>query len=120
MDRKKIAIFTGNRAEYGLLNPLIRELSSRASFEVYLIISGSHLLEDFGKTVCEIDTSMVKSIRKIPLSVTDANKKVELLVLFSDVIREGTTVLANLNPQFLILAGDRYETFAMAEAIESF
>lgn len=114
MDRKKIAIFTGNRAEYGLLNPLIRELSSRASFEVYLIISGSHLLEDFGKTVCEIDTSMVKSIRKIPLSVTDANKKVELLVLFSDVIREGTTALANLNPQFLVLAGDRYETFAMA------
>lgn len=113
MDRRKIAVFTGNRAEYGLLNPLLRELSSRASFEVCLVISGSHLLEDFGNTVCEIDTSMVQSIRKIPLCVTDANKKVELLLSFSSIMQHGAHMFSKLNSDLIILAGDRYETFAM-------
>ncbi|MDN3513526.1 MAG: UDP-N-acetylglucosamine 2-epimerase [Candidatus Brocadia sp.] len=114
MDKRKIAVFTGNRAEYGLLNPVIGELSSRTSLEIHLIISGSHLLEDFGRTVAEIDISSVKNVRKIPISINHTNKKVELLLLFSSIMQHGAHIHSKLKSDLIILAGDRYETFAMA------
>ena len=52
--KKKIAIFSGNRAEYGLLNPIIRSISKNKKFDVdnanveikILKKLGSHLEED--------------------------------------------------------------------------
>lgn len=114
MNKRKIAVFTGNRAEYGLLNPVIGELSSRTSLEIHLIISGSHFLEDFGRTVAEIDISSVKNVRKIPISINHTNKKVELLLLFSSIMQHGAHIHSKLKSDLIILAGDRYETFAMA------
>lgn len=114
MGKRKIIVFTGNRAEYGLLNPVIRELSSRVSLEIHLIISGSHLLKDFGRTVTEIDISSVKNVEKIPLSINHKDKKVELLLLFSFIMQHGAYMLNKLKSDLIILAGDRYETFAMA------
>lgn len=114
MSKRKITVFTGNRAEYGLLNPVIRELSSRVSLEIHLIISGSHLLKDFGRTVTEIDISSVKNVEKIPLSINHKDKKVELLLLFSFIMQHGAHMLNKLKSDLIILAGDRYETFAMA------
>ncbi|MCF6154437.1 MAG: UDP-N-acetylglucosamine 2-epimerase (hydrolyzing) [Candidatus Brocadia sp.] len=114
MNKRKIAVFTGNRAEYGLLNPVIEELSSRTSLEIHLIISGSHLLEDFGRTVAEIDISSIRNVRKIPLSINHTDKGVELLLLFSSITQHGAHMLSKLKPDLIILAGDRYETFAIA------
>ena len=40
---KKIAVFSGNRAEFGILYPLIKELSDEYQIEV--ILSGAHVLK---------------------------------------------------------------------------
>ena len=39
----KVSIFTGNRAEYGLLSPIIRKISKSKKINENVIISGSHL-----------------------------------------------------------------------------
>ncbi len=113
MSRRKIAIFTGNRAEYGLLHPAIRELSLEPSLEVYLIISGSHLSDNFGRTVSEIDTSYVKKVKKIDFRVSADNKTAEILLSFSMIVKYGVDVLMEFRPDIIVLAGDRYETFSM-------
>lgn len=113
MSRMKIAVFTNNRAEYGLLHPVIRELSLEPLIEVYLIISGSHLSDNFGRTVSEIDTSSVKKVKIIDFRVSAANKTAEILLSFSKIVKYGVDVLMELRPDIIILAGDRYETFSM-------
>ena len=55
INKKKICIFTGTRAEYGLLKPLIDELKYEASIELQLLISGMHLSPEFGLTYKTID-----------------------------------------------------------------
>ena len=48
---KRIAIFTGNRAEYGLQIPILRAIDNNPNLEYYLIVSGAHLDPSFGSTV---------------------------------------------------------------------
>ena len=55
MRKIKIAIFTGNRAEYGLQYPIIKAISKHSRLKYYLLVSGAHLDEDFGYTKKEIE-----------------------------------------------------------------
>ena len=54
MKKKTIAIFTGNRAEYGLLYPVIKAIQKHKALDYKLIVSGAHLDKNFGKTLNEI------------------------------------------------------------------
>lgn len=111
---RKIAVFTGNRSEYGLLQPVLKALSADSSFEVNLIVSGSHLSADFGETVNEIDDEGIKEIFKIDLGEAVNSTNVNVLLSFSSIIMKGSSLLVRIKPHIMLLAGDRYETFAMA------
>lgn len=67
MKKRKICIFTGTRAEYGLLKPLIDELKLESSVELQLIISGMHLSPEFGLTYKEIDLDGFSAIEKVEI-----------------------------------------------------
>ena len=55
MSKRRIAIVTTTRAEYGLLVPLIRALAASAGLEPLLVVSGTHL--DAGGTAAEIEAT---------------------------------------------------------------
>ena len=42
MKKKNIIFFTANRAEYGLIYPFIKKLSSNKNLNIKLIVAGSH------------------------------------------------------------------------------
>ena len=52
--KRIIAVFTGNRAEYGLQYPVLKAIESNADLDYRLIVSGAHLDKDFGQTIQEI------------------------------------------------------------------
>jgi UDP-N-acetylglucosamine 2-epimerase (non-hydrolysing)/GDP/UDP-N,N'-diacetylbacillosamine 2-epimerase (hydrolysing) len=54
MKKRTIAVFTGNRAEYGLQFPILRAIDSHPSLEYKLLVSGAHLDQNFGSTLEEI------------------------------------------------------------------
>ncbi|MDD5072710.1 MAG: UDP-N-acetylglucosamine 2-epimerase [Candidatus Omnitrophica bacterium] len=114
MHKKKIALFTGNRAEYGLLRPLVKELLSRRNFDVRLIISGSHLSERFGNTHSEIEYPDRLKAKNVYLSQPGTPDNV--LPVFAELVKKGARLLGAMRPDILVLAGDRYETYAMAIA----
>jgi len=116
MANRKITIFTGNRAEYGLLYPLMQVLKSQKSVELSLIVSGSHLSDRFGMTACEIDTVGIKKVRMIDPGSPLREKILDVPMSFSSIIRKVFAVLKRLKPDIIVLAGDRYETFAVAVA----
>ncbi|MGM8213709.1 UDP-N-acetylglucosamine 2-epimerase [Virgibacillus sp. W0430] len=113
--RRKICVVTGTRAEYGLLYWLMKEIEDDPELELQLIVTGMHLSPEFGLTYKEIEKDGFV-----------INEKVEML-LSSDTpvgvaksIGLGTIGMADtlnrLNPDILVLLGDRYEILAAAQA----
>jgi GDP/UDP-N,N'-diacetylbacillosamine 2-epimerase (hydrolysing) len=113
--RVKIAIVSGTRAEYGLLRKLIRRIHADESLELQLIVTGAHLASEFGSTVKEIEEDGVPIARRLEMllasdTTVGMGKSAALAVLGL------VDVFDQLKPDFLLLLGDRYETFAAAQA----
>lgn len=53
--KRKIAVVTGTRAEYGLLYWIIKEIDSSPDLALKLIVAGMHLSPEFGLTYQEIE-----------------------------------------------------------------
>ncbi len=107
LQKRKIAVFTGNRAEYGLQYPILRALSSDPRFDYYLLAGGAHLQQDFGKTVAEIEADGFKVWRQVDMQM-------EQDTLFATAQAIGTGILslskslAELQPDFFIVYADRF------------
>ena len=113
---KKIAVFTGSRADYGLLHPVIKYLAADPDYKVTLIVSGSHLSADFGRTVDEIDVAGLHNILEIELTGLISSFKVEISKSYAKLVEKGANVFNEILPDALLIAGDRYEIFAVAVA----
>ena len=108
---KKIAIFTGNRAEFGLLSPIIRSLIDVKKFDVKIIASGSHLEKNFGSTIKEIKENGFKIYSQIKLNYPKDKKNTTPLAI-SDGVKQISKVLFKLKPELFIVYADRFEGFA--------
>ena len=60
---KNISVFTGNRAEYGLLRYLIKEIERSNLFNLQLIVGGAHFSSEYGNTIDEIKIDNIKNIK---------------------------------------------------------
>ena len=67
MKKKNIIFFTANRAEYGLIYPFIKKLSSNKKLNIKLIVAGSHFKKKFGSSFSEIQKDKVKILSKIQI-----------------------------------------------------
>ena len=47
---KKVTVFTGTRAEYGLLFWLLKDIQCDEEMDLQLLVSGTHLSPEFGET----------------------------------------------------------------------
>jgi UDP-hydrolysing UDP-N-acetyl-D-glucosamine 2-epimerase len=112
---RRIAVFTGSRAEYGLLRHLIAAIEAEPGLTVQLIVSGSHLSERHGRTVAEIEADGLQPAALVPLSL-DADPLPSMAALSAQALAGVGQALERLKPQKLILLGDRYEAFAAAAA----
>lgn len=111
---KKICVVTGTRAEYGLLYWLMKEIDIDPDFELQLVVTGMHLSPEFGLTYKEIE----KEFR--------INKKIEMLLSSDTPVGISKSMglaqisfaecFNELQPDLLIVLGDRYEIFSAASA----
>jgi GDP/UDP-N,N'-diacetylbacillosamine 2-epimerase (hydrolysing) len=114
---KKVAIVTATRAEYGLLMPVIRELRKYESdvFKAELIVTGTHLSDQYGMTVQEIQANDVRIDHKVPVSVK-SETELDISVNQAEVLVKFTELFLQQKYNAVILLGDRYETLAVAIA----
>ncbi len=113
--RKIISILTATRAEYGLLKPLIKKLNAEAEYDVRIVATGAHLSPEFGLTYREIEADGFTIDKKIEILLsadtpTAISKSMALAIIgFADYFEM-------LQPDLLLVLGDRYETLAVAIA----
>ena len=108
MNKRKICIVTGTRAEYGLLYWLMREIQDDKDLELQLIVTGMHLSPEFGLTYKTIEKDGFKIDEKVEMLLSSdtpvgITKSIGLGVIgFADA-------LDRLKPDIMVLLGDRYE-----------
>lgn len=111
----KIAVFTGTRAEYGLLYWLLKDIQAHPSLELQLLVSAMHLSPEFGMTYKQIESDGFKITEKVEMllssdSAVGTVKSMGLGVIgFADA-------LDRMKPDLLIILGDRFEALAAAQA----
>ena len=49
--KRKICVVTGNRSEYSKLKSVMRAINQHPELELVLIVTASHLIDDFGRTI---------------------------------------------------------------------
>lgn len=113
---RKICVFSGNRAEYGLLSPIIKKLNSSKKINCKFIVSGSHLDKNFGKTITEIKTDGIKVYSTLTVPDFDQKKYSFTPISISYIIKKVSELLEKIKPEFMIIYADRFESFAAAVA----
>lgn len=111
MKKMRVAVFTGNRAEYGLQYPIIRALKERPNFECSLIVSGAHLDPNFGNTLEEIRKDGLRIDAEVHIQTLEDSRLSTSLAIGSGVL-EITKALNDISPDMLIVYADRFEGFA--------
>jgi len=113
--KKKICFVTTSRSDYGFLDELINEASKKLkkNYQIYLIISGSHLSKTFGYTVRNI--KKYKNIKTIKVKIIEVkNNKESLINTIASSCLKFSKILKKIKPNLLVAFGDRYEMFSMS------
>lgn len=115
IDSKKIFIFTSTRADYGIQRWIIKELQNYSNFDMFVIVGGTHLSEQYGYTIEEISKDDVKNIIKLPF-LSDSLNASSLIASVGNGLTQVSEIFAKYEPDMIILFGDRYELFIGAIA----
>ena len=113
--KKKFCVITSSRADYGLLKPLIDGINNCDAMELQLIVTGSHLVSEFGYTYKEIENDGIKINAKIEILLSSdtpiaiAKSMGLTLISFSETYNI-------LKPDIIFVMGDRYEIFSAVAA----
>ncbi|KPK27756.1 MAG: UDP-N-acetylglucosamine 2-epimerase [Desulfobacterales bacterium SG8_35_2] len=113
--KRRVCVFTGSRADYGLLKPLMNEIQRSPELDLRILVSGAHLSNDFGMTYKEIEEDGFIIDEKIDIQlISDTPQGI------CNSMGHGMTgyseALHRLEPDLVVILGDRYEAFTMAAA----
>jgi UDP-N-acetylglucosamine 2-epimerase (non-hydrolysing)/GDP/UDP-N,N'-diacetylbacillosamine 2-epimerase (hydrolysing) len=107
---RKIAVVTGTRAEYGYLKPLMKAIDDDSDLELIPIITGMHLLSDFGNTYTLVENDFPRSV-KIPMSLKGDGLE-DMANYLASGVKNFAEYFNEKRPDILIVLGDRNEPFA--------
>lgn len=112
---RKICVITGTRAEYGLLYWTMKALQADDEVKLSICVTGMHLSPEFGltyKKILEDGFIIHEKVETLLSSDTTIgiSKSIGLgIISFSEVFER-------LNPDLVLVLGDRYEIFAACTA----
>ena len=106
--KKKILFYTGCRADYGLLEPIIKKIHNKS--QLYLIIGPHHQKNNFGKTVNKINKIYFKKVYYCKANINYEN--VDVIDFISSSSKSYKNLLRKIRPSMVVVLGDRYEVLS--------
>lgn len=112
-----IAVVTSTRAEFGLLMPLIRELRKfeDENTKIELVVTGTHLLEEYGHTIDEIVSLDYRIDRVIYVPVI-SDTAIDISMNQAEFLIKFTELFIDKKYSAIVILGDRYEMLSIAIA----
>lgn len=112
---KTICFFTGTRAEYGLLRPLMRAVAAAPDARLRTLVTGAHLAESLGNTWREIEADGLPIDERVEILLDSGTDSSVCTAMGLGIMRYGEA-LKRLAPDLLVVLGDRFEALAAAAA----
>ena len=115
MNKRKICVVTGTRADYGLIRWVMGGIRKSSVLELQVVATGMHLSPEFGLTYREIENDGFSIDSRVEMllssdSPAGITKSMGIgMIGFADAFSE-------LKPDMLLLLGDRFEIFSAAAA----
>jgi UDP-N-acetylglucosamine 2-epimerase (non-hydrolysing)/GDP/UDP-N,N'-diacetylbacillosamine 2-epimerase (hydrolysing) len=113
--RRKIAVVTTSRADYGHLYWTLKELENRSEIDLRLIALGAHFSPQFGNTFVEIESDGFTVDERIECLIS-SDSDVGMAKTIGVATLGLADVLSRMRPDILVLIADRYEMLAPASA----
>ena len=102
MKKRKICVITGTRAEFGLLKPVMDKIQRSDSLKLQVIVTGTHLLPEYGETISDILKTGIPVDARVPITVSGDDKTAMSLSIGMGVI-SFTQALNDLNPDIVLV-----------------
>jgi len=111
----KVAVVTGTRAEFGLLSRLMSMIDDSPKLDLQVVVTGTHLLPEFGHTIDALTGAGFEIAAEVR-TLTQASTGAEVARQVGAGTMEFTDTFFSLDPDAVVLLGDRYEILAAAVA----
>lgn len=112
---RKICVITGTRAEYGLLRWVMQGIKDDPELTLQIIATGMHLSPEFGLTYQAIEQDGFQIDRKVEM-LTSSDTSVGIAKSMGLGMIGFADALAQLQPDLIVVLGDRFEIFAAVSA----
>ena len=112
---KKVFVVTSSRAEYGLLNNVIKKLQMKEGIVCEVIVTGSHLSEKLGFSYTEVKKDCSAPIHTISIQES-GDSPLDTCRTMANAIVKFCAFFIDNRPDLVVLLGDRYEILAVALA----
>lgn len=112
---RKICVVTGTRAEFGLLYWLMKGLQEDPEIELQVCVTGMHLSPEFGLTYQDVEKAGFHINEKVEMLLS-SDTTVGITKSIGLGVIGMSEALNRLNPDLVLILGDRYEIFAVAVA----
>lgn len=113
--RRRVAMVTGTRAEFGVLETVLRAAHECTGLDPKLIVTGMHLLPKFGRTIDQIRNAGWRVDATVKMQ-TGHDKPGDEALAVGRGITGIAKAIEQLDCEIVVVLGDRIEAFAGAAA----
>lgn len=111
----KIGVLTSSRADYGIYRPLLLKLKEDAFFDLEIIAFGTHVSNQHGMTISEIEKDGFQRIHTISSLISDDNAG-GIVTSYGLTIIKFADFWKDNNYDIIFCLGDRFEMSAAVQA----
>ena len=114
MSKIKVFCFTGTRADYPRIRPVLEQIIKKKKFDLGIVVTGQHLLKSRGNSIKLIEADPFKIIAKIKMFKENKDSYEENTLAFSRCVNNLIKFLSKNRPDVALVTVDRVETLAIA------
>lgn len=111
----KIGVLTSSRADYGIYNPLLKELQADSFFDLHIIAFGTHLSTKYGYTLNQIIKDGYAITAKVD-TMPNGDTAQDISEAMGKTTIAFSKIWAEQHFDLVFALGDRYEMFAAVSA----
>ena len=113
--KRTIAVFTGSRADYGLLFWLMKDIQASDRLRLQTLVSGMHLSAKHGDTWRDIEKDGFRIDQRVDLQLA-GDQALDVAQAVGRGVIQMAQALSEMKPDILVILGDRFEALAAAQA----
>lgn len=110
IQKKRVLFITGTRADYGKIKSLMKRMDASAEYEVYVYVSGMHLLAKYGSTYKEVLKDKYQNVHVAFGQQYTQNMSYNM----GNVLMSLSAYVEQISPDMILVHGDRIDALAGA------